>query len=169
MINLTVSGICIYLCIAMSSLTLTASILALYILISLTNNKNETGQTGQTGQQEVRQREESSRPLCLATQLWICSINITYKFHCCDIGGITWERPERPRDAAGASLNIFPRLRCFPLLRKLPPADSGHFEFPQRKASDRGITLRPGFAAQITVNNTRVRGILGFSLRNILS
>ena len=69
MINLTVSGICIYLCIAMSSLTLTASILALYILISLTNGKSETGQTGQTGQQEVRQREESSRPLCLATQL----------------------------------------------------------------------------------------------------
>ena len=69
MINLTMSGICIYLCIAMSSLTLTASILALYILISLTNGKSETGQIGQTGQQEVRQREESSRPLCLATQL----------------------------------------------------------------------------------------------------
>ena len=69
MINLTVSGICIYLCIAMSSLTLTASILALYILISLTNGKSETGQTGQTGHQEVRQREESSRPLCLGTQL----------------------------------------------------------------------------------------------------
>ena len=71
MMNLTVSGVCVYLCIAMSSLTLTASILALYVLISLTNNdKSETGQTGQTGQQEVRQREEeSSRPLCLATQL----------------------------------------------------------------------------------------------------
>ena len=69
MIHLTVGSICIYLCIAMSSLTLTASILALYILISLTNGKSKTGQTGQTGQQEVRQREESSRPLCLATQL----------------------------------------------------------------------------------------------------
>ena len=66
MFHLTMESICIYLCIAMSSLTLTASILALYVLISLTNGKSETGQNGE---QEVRQREESSRPLCLSTQL----------------------------------------------------------------------------------------------------
>ena len=168
MIHLTVGSICIYLCIAMSSLTLTASILALYILISLTNGKSETGQTGQTGQQEVRQREESSRPLCLSTQLWLCSINIAYKFHCCDIGwchmgetiGATWH--------GRGQIWIFPAPPLLSYIEKAT-SGSGHFEFPQRKASDRGIALRPGFAAQITVNNMRVRGILEFSLRNILS
>ena len=68
MISLSTENVCIYLCICMSSLTLTASMLALYILISLTNNKSETVENvGQEG----RQREESVRstPLCLNTQL----------------------------------------------------------------------------------------------------
>ena len=68
MISSSTENVCIYLCICMSSLTLTASMLALYILISLTNNKSETVENvGQEG----RQREESVRstPLCLNTQL----------------------------------------------------------------------------------------------------
>ena len=68
MIPLSTENVCIYLCICMSSLTLTASMLALYILISLTNNKSETVENvGQEG----RQREKSvrPRPLCLNTQL----------------------------------------------------------------------------------------------------
>ena len=68
MISSSTENVCIYLCICMSSLTLTASMLALYILISLTNNKSETvDNVGQEG----RQREESvrPRPLCLNTQL----------------------------------------------------------------------------------------------------
>ena len=68
MISLSTENVCIYLCICMSSHTLTASMLALYILISLTNNKSETVENVR---QEGRQREESVRPspLCLNTQL----------------------------------------------------------------------------------------------------
>ena len=68
MISLSTENVCIYLCICMSSLTLTASMLALYILISLTNNKSETVENVE---QKGRQREESvrPRPLCLNTQL----------------------------------------------------------------------------------------------------
>ena len=71
MFSLSTENVCIYLCISMSSLTLTASMLALYILISLTkyDNKSEGNNTVENGRQEGRQRAESVRPLCLNTQL----------------------------------------------------------------------------------------------------
>ena len=159
MIHLSVGSICIYLCIAMSSLTLTASILALYVLISLTNNKSETGQNME---QEDRQREESSRPrpLCLATQLWHYSINIAYKFLCCDIVwchmgetiGATWH--------SWGQIWIFPTPPLLSYLRKLPPA-SAILNFHRGKPPIAVLVWQPGFAPRITVNNTRVRGILG--------
>ena len=70
MISLSTENVCIYLCICMSSLTLTASMLALYILISLTKYDNKS-ETVENDRQEGRQRAESvrPRPLCLNTQL----------------------------------------------------------------------------------------------------
>ena len=72
MISLSTENVCIYLCICMSFLTLTASMLAFYILISLTkyDNKSEGNNTVENGRQDGRQRvEQSVRPLCLNTQL----------------------------------------------------------------------------------------------------
>ena len=72
MFPLSTENVCIYLCICMSSLTLTASMLALYILISLTNSKDksEGNNIVENGRQDGRQRvEQSVRPLCLNTQL----------------------------------------------------------------------------------------------------
>ena len=73
MFSLSTENVCIYLCICMSSLTLTASMLALYTLISLNDkndDKNEGNNTVENGRQDGRQRvEQSVRPLCLNTQL----------------------------------------------------------------------------------------------------
>ena len=72
MLPLSTENVCIYLCICMSSLNLTASMLALYILISLTksNDKNGGNNIAESDRQEGRQRvEQSVRPHCLNTQL----------------------------------------------------------------------------------------------------
>ena len=72
MFPLSTENVCIYLCICMSSLTLTASMLALYILISLTKSNDKSGGNNivENVRQEGRQRvEQSVRPLCLNTQL----------------------------------------------------------------------------------------------------
>ena len=71
MIPLTTYSACVYLCLCMSSLTLIASIMALYILISLTkpNKDNGGNNVEENVRQEGRQRVEPARPLCLATQL----------------------------------------------------------------------------------------------------
>ena len=74
----------------------------------------------------------------------------------------------RPRDAAWVEFEYFPRFIAFSILRKLPPTESGHFGF-REEDSDRGITLRPGFAAQITVNSTEVRESSESDLGNILN
>ena len=71
MFPLTTENVCVYLCVCMSSLTLTASILALYVLINLTKH-SENGRIDRDGsvRQEGRQGvEQSARPLCLNTQL----------------------------------------------------------------------------------------------------
>ena len=72
MFALSTEKVCVYLCICMSSLTLTAAILALYILISLTKHNGDNGgiDRAEDNRQEGRQRvEQSARPLCLNTQL----------------------------------------------------------------------------------------------------
>ena len=71
MIPLITHTACVYLCLCMSTLTLIASIMALYILISLTKTNKET--EGRNVEEEVkqegRQAVEFARPRCLATQL----------------------------------------------------------------------------------------------------
>ena len=71
MFPLTTENVCVYLCVCMSSLTLTASIMALYVLISLTKHSENGGiNRDQSDRQEGRQGvEQSARPLCLNTQL----------------------------------------------------------------------------------------------------
>ena len=71
MIPLTTHSACMYLCLCMSSLTLIASIMALYILISLTkpNKEKEGNNVEENARQEGRQAVEFARPKCLATQL----------------------------------------------------------------------------------------------------
>ena len=70
MIPLTTHSACVYLCLCMSSLTLIASIMALYILISLTKPNKENGGNNveENVRQEGRQAIELARPKCLATQ-----------------------------------------------------------------------------------------------------
>ena len=72
MFPLTTDSVCIYLCICMSSLTLTASILALYVLINLTKHSENGGfDRERSVRQEGRQGGEqpATSPLCLHTQL----------------------------------------------------------------------------------------------------
>ena len=72
MFPLSTENVCVYLCVCMSSLTLTASIMALYILISLTKHNSENGgiNRAESDRQEGRQGvEQSARPLCLNTHL----------------------------------------------------------------------------------------------------
>ena len=72
MFPLSTESVCVYLCVCMSSLTLIASMLALYILVSLTRSSNENGGSNivESDRQEGRQRvEQSVRPHCLNTQL----------------------------------------------------------------------------------------------------
>ena len=70
-IPLTTHTACVYLCLCMSTLTLIASIMALYILISLTKTNKETEgkNVEEKVRQEGRQAVEFARPKCLATQL----------------------------------------------------------------------------------------------------
>ena len=64
------ASVCLYLCICMSTLTLTAAIMALYILISLFKDKNYNGGNNRAEfvRQEDRRGVEQLAPLCL-TQL----------------------------------------------------------------------------------------------------
>ena len=70
MISLTTDTACVYLCLCMSTLTLIASIMALYILIAQTKDNKETERRNikEEKEQEGRQAKESTRPRCL-TQL----------------------------------------------------------------------------------------------------
>ena len=70
MISLSTHNACVYLCLCMSTLTLIASIMALYILISLTKDNKvvERRHVEEEKKQEGRQSGESTRPRCL-TQL----------------------------------------------------------------------------------------------------
>ena len=59
---LTVSAVCLNMCVALSSLTLLASVFVLFILI----NRVEGIRTGEKeGKQESRARQEPGRPFCL--------------------------------------------------------------------------------------------------------
>ena len=71
MFSLSTESVCVYLSVCISSLTLIASMLALYIFISLTKSSNENGGSNivESYRQEGRQRVEPVRPHCLATQL----------------------------------------------------------------------------------------------------
>ena len=71
MISLNTDTACMYLCLCMSTLTLIASIMALYILISLTKTNKETEgrNVEEKVKQEGRQAVEFAHPKCLATQL----------------------------------------------------------------------------------------------------
>ena len=69
-ISLTSIAACVYMCLCMSTLTLIASIMALYILIAQTKDSKETERRNvkEEKEQEGRQAKESTRPRCL-TQL----------------------------------------------------------------------------------------------------
>ena len=70
MFPLSTEAVCLYMCICMSTLTLTAAIMALYILISLIKNKSDNGgeNRAECVRQENRRGVEQLAPLCL-TQL----------------------------------------------------------------------------------------------------
>ena len=70
MISLNTHTACVYLCLCMSTLTLIASIMALYILIAQTkdNKEIERRSVKEEKKQEGRQAMESAHPRCL-TQL----------------------------------------------------------------------------------------------------
>ena len=70
MFPLSTESVCLYLCICMSTLTLTAAILALYILISIVKDKSDNGGDNRAEyvRQENRRGVEQLAPLCL-TQL----------------------------------------------------------------------------------------------------
>ena len=59
----TILAICLYMCVAVSSLILIASVFVLFILVS----RMEDSRTGvNEAEQESRARQEPGRPLCLA-------------------------------------------------------------------------------------------------------
>ena len=70
MFPLSTESVCLYMCICMSTLTLTAAIMALYILISLIKDKSDNGgeDRAECVRQENRRGVEQLAPLCL-TQL----------------------------------------------------------------------------------------------------
>ena len=70
MFPLSTESVCLYLCICMSTLTLTAAIMALYILISVVKDKSDNGGDNRAEyvRQENRRGVEQLAPLCL-TQL----------------------------------------------------------------------------------------------------
>ena len=70
MFPLSTESVCLYLCICMSTLTLTAAIMALYILISVVKDKSDNGGDNRAEyvRQENRRGVEQPAPLCL-TQL----------------------------------------------------------------------------------------------------
>ena len=70
MFPLSMESVCLYLCICMSTLTLTAAIMALYILISVVKDKSDNGGDNRAEyvRQENRRGVEQLAPLCL-TQL----------------------------------------------------------------------------------------------------
>ena len=70
MFPLTTEAVCLYMCICMSTLTLTAAIMALYVLISMIKTKGEYGgeEKAECVRQDNRRGVEQLAPLCL-TQL----------------------------------------------------------------------------------------------------
>ena len=70
MFPLSTESVCLYMCICMSTLTLTAAIMALYILISVVKDKSDNGGDNRAEyvRQENRRGVEQPAPLCL-TQL----------------------------------------------------------------------------------------------------
>ena len=70
MFPLSTESVCLYMCICMSTLTLTAAIMALYILISVVKDKSDNGGDNRAEyvRQENRRGVEQLAPLCL-TQL----------------------------------------------------------------------------------------------------
>ena len=64
MVSLTTDTACVYMCLCMSTLTLIASLMALYILIAKTE-ETERRNVKEERHQEGRQTQESSRPRCL--------------------------------------------------------------------------------------------------------
>ena len=70
MFPLTTEAVCLYMCICMSTLTLTAAIMALYVLISMIKTKSDNGgeEKAECVRQDNRRGVEQLAPLCL-TQL----------------------------------------------------------------------------------------------------
>ena len=66
MVLLSISAVCLYMCVVLSSLTLLASIFVMFILIS---RMRDTMAGSREGDKESRAGQEPVRPLCLATQL----------------------------------------------------------------------------------------------------
>ena len=64
MVSLTTDTACVYMCLCMSTLTLIASLMALYILITKTE-ETERRNVKEERNQERRQAKESTRPRCL--------------------------------------------------------------------------------------------------------
>ena len=64
MVSLTTDLVCVYMYVCLSTLTLIASLIALYILIAK-YEETERKSVKEERQQEVRQAPEPSRPLCL--------------------------------------------------------------------------------------------------------
>ena len=64
MVSLTTDLVCVYICVCMSTLTLIASLMALFILIAK-YEETDRRNVKEERHQEVRQAPEPSRPLCL--------------------------------------------------------------------------------------------------------
>ena len=64
MVSLTMDTACVYMCLCMSTLTLIASLMALYILIHKTE-ETERRNVKEERHQEGRKTEESTHPRCL--------------------------------------------------------------------------------------------------------
>ena len=64
MVSLTSDTVCVYMCVCMSTLTLIPSLMALYILITKTEEA-ERRNVKEERHQEVKQAPEPTRPMCL--------------------------------------------------------------------------------------------------------
>ena len=64
MVSLTMDLVCIYMCVCLSTLTLIASLMALYILIAK-YEETERRNVKEERHQEVRQAQEPTHPMCL--------------------------------------------------------------------------------------------------------
>ena len=64
MVSLTTDLVCVYMCVCMSTLTLVASLMALYILISKFDETDRRS-VKEERHQEMIKAQEPSHPLCL--------------------------------------------------------------------------------------------------------